>query len=98
MSRLDDLEFEWDDAKAAANIEKHGLSFEAATDVFRDPGLSEIDASRLVDGETRRKALGLVDGRLIAVVYVVRGGVVRLISARRARIKEVRGGYRSVQT
>jgi uncharacterized DUF497 family protein len=92
-----DLRFEWDEAKAAANLAKHGLSFEAASDVFFDPDHTELDASRTTDGEVRRKAFGMVDGRFIAVVYVVRGDVVRLISARRARPKEMRGGDRSIQ-
>ena len=32
-----DLQFEWDDDKAASNLEKHGVSFEEAATVFRDP-------------------------------------------------------------
>jgi uncharacterized DUF497 family protein len=92
-----DLLFEWDGAKALANFEKHGLRFEAASDVFLDPDHVEVDASREADGEARRKAFGTVDGQFIAVVYVVRGDVVRLISARPARQKEVRHGDRTVQ-
>ncbi|SRR5258706_10173275 len=92
------LRFEWNDAKAAANLGKHGVSFIAATDVFFDPDHIEVDASRAQDGETRRKAFGTVDGQFIAVVFVIRGDAVRLISARPARPKEVRGGYRPVHS
>lgn len=97
MKRLGDLQFDWDDAKALANFEKHGLRFEAASDVFLDPELVEVDASREVDGEARRKAFGTVDGQLVAVVYVMRGDVVRLISARPARQREVPHGDRAAQ-
>jgi uncharacterized DUF497 family protein len=90
------MAFEWDAAKAAANLSKHGLSFLAATDVFLDPAYVEVDVSRSGDSEVRRKAFGMVDGQFIAVVYAVRGDVVRLISARRARPKEARGAHRPV--
>jgi uncharacterized DUF497 family protein len=31
------LEFEWDPAKAATNLRKHGVAFDEATTVFADP-------------------------------------------------------------
>jgi len=96
MSDAADLRFEWDEAKAAANYAKHGVSFEAAADVFFDPNRADVDASRAMDGEARWKAFGMVDGQFIAVVYVVRGDAVRLISARRARPREMRNGDRPV--
>jgi len=37
-----DLQFEWDDAKAAANVRKHGVSFEEAITVFGDPNAITI--------------------------------------------------------
>ena len=82
--------FEWDDAKAAANLSKHGVRFEIAADVFLDEGLVDLDASRVVDAEARRKAIGMVEGRLFTVVYTKRQGVVRIISVRRANAKERR--------
>jgi uncharacterized DUF497 family protein len=88
--------FEWDDLKAELNLRKHGLSFVAAGDVFLDPDRIEVDASRPGDGEQRRKVFGTVDGEFIAVVYVVRGEAVRLISARRARRKEAKHGNRPI--
>jgi uncharacterized DUF497 family protein len=48
------------------------------------------------DGEERRKAIGLIDGKLYTVVYTLRGSVCRLISARRSNAKESRSyGYHS---
>ncbi len=77
------LQFEWDDAKAEKNLGKHGVPFAYAIGVFLDPSVVIFDASRAEDGEIRRKAVGLIDGRLYVVVHTFRAGVVRLISARR---------------
>jgi uncharacterized DUF497 family protein len=43
----------------------------------------------------RRKAIGIIDGRLFTVIYVERQGVIRIISARRSNAKES-GAYASV--
>lgn len=43
MDDADDLHFEWDDAKAASNLARHGVAFEAAAAVFDDPARLEED-------------------------------------------------------
>jgi uncharacterized DUF497 family protein len=43
--------FEWDDAKAERNLAKHRMSFEKAREVFADPNLVTINATREEDGE-----------------------------------------------
>jgi len=83
-------EFEWDEAKAEANLAKHRVPFSYATRVFLDSRMVDIDASRTGDREARRKAIGLVEGRLFVVVYTDRDGVYRLISARRTNLNEER--------
>jgi uncharacterized DUF497 family protein len=85
-----DLAFEWDDAKADSNLTKHGVPFAYATRLFLDPGMIDIDASRESDREVRRKAVGMIEGRVFTVVYSKRAGVIRIISARRCNIKEAR--------
>lgn len=84
------MEFEWDDAKARANLVKHGVPFDYAVRVFDDPDCLDIDTIRPVDGESRRKIIGLIEGRLFAVVYVMREDVCRIISARRTNKTEDR--------
>ena len=86
----DDRAFEWDDAKAANNFAKHGVEFEFAVRVFLDEARADFDASRVADGEVRRKVLGMIDGELFTVVYTQRQRVVRDISARRSNVKESR--------
>lgn len=88
-----DIRFEWDPAKAEANLRKHGVSFETAARVFSDPfALSEQD--RIEGGEYRWQTVGLVDGVLLLLVaHTVRDSddgvdVVRIISARSAERRE----------
>ncbi len=82
--------FEWDDAKAASNLAKHGVSFAEAIRVFRDPNLVEMDTSRPEDREPRMKAVGEIQGRLFTVIYTSRVGLTRIISARRCNPAERR--------
>lgn len=85
-----DREFDWDDAKAASNLAKHGVPFPYAARVFLDPKAIDIDASKPGDGEIRRKVMGVIEGRIFTVVYTDRDGVTRIISARRSNTKEER--------
>jgi uncharacterized protein len=87
------MEFEWDEEKARANMAKHGVSFVAGRLVFFDLGhIEEIDDS-IFYGEERWKAVGLVTGRLLAVIYTQRDDKVRIISARRATRHEQQNYY-----
>jgi uncharacterized DUF497 family protein len=82
--------FAWDDRKEAITIAERRLSFAYAARVFEDPSTVQIDASRAQDGEARRKAIGMIEGRLFVVVYVMRGEICRIISARRTNRQEDR--------
>lgn len=77
--------FEWDDAKAAANLRKHRVSFEEAAEVFQDPFAFGDYDSEHSDEEARFFIIGLSSRRMLYVVYAERAGdAVRVISARRA--------------
>ena len=81
--RLQSIEFEWDEDKARDNIQKHGVTFEEATEVFFDPFYQMGDAS--TDDEQRDFIIGYsISERLLLVVYVERGERIHIISARRA--------------
>jgi uncharacterized protein len=82
--------FDWDDAKARSNLAKHGVPFPYATRVFLDPRMVDLDATRQGDSEPRRKAVGLIEGKLYVVVYADREGLRRIISARRTNTTEQR--------
>jgi uncharacterized protein len=81
---VNDGEFQWDDAKAAQNYAKHGVSFEAAKAVFKDPFAIEYLDDREDYGEERFIIIGLVESRLLFVAYTMRDEVIRIISARAA--------------
>ena len=78
--------FEWDENKRELNLEKHGIDFVDAIDVFMD--LSRIEAESSRDNELRYQTIGAVNDVVILVVYTYRAGTVRLISERRASKNE----------
>jgi uncharacterized DUF497 family protein len=82
--------FEWDDHKDAQNIAKHGVPFEYAARVFLDPRRLDSEDTRHDYSEERWLTLGMIEGRLFAVVYTPRGKVIRMISARKANEREQR--------
>ena len=87
---MEDEEFEWDNAKAAANVAKHGVTFEMAREAFRDPVAVEWRDLNQDAGEVRYALLGAVDGRILFVAYTQREERIRIISARRATSYERR--------
>lgn len=87
---MEDDAFEWDDAKAAANAQKHGITFEEARGVFDDPFGLELLDDRELYGEDRYVLIGMTKDRVLVVVYVLRNQRDRIISARRAEPNEKR--------
>ena len=89
------MEFEWDVPKNQTNIIKHGISFQEAQEVFKDPKLLTYVDDRCNYEEIRKLSIGqlLLPQLPIIVVLVVhtdRNGVIKIISARRANKKERR--------
>jgi uncharacterized protein len=85
-----DNHFEWDDNKAASNLIAHGVTFEMARDVFKDPlGIDQQD-EHFDYGEDRANLIGLVNGRLLFVAYTMRDTRIRIISTRGAEPHEHR--------
>jgi hypothetical protein len=84
------VSFQWNAAKANANLRKHGVDFaDAATALEDESALTVGDASSAE--EERWITLGMdALGRLLVVVYAWRGGQIRLISARQATPREWR--------
>ena len=84
------FEFDWDDRKAAANLAKHGISFEQAVTAFDDPEFLDVYDAAHSASEDRWIRIGLSDCGVLAVVYTARKGRHRIISARRANREERR--------
>jgi len=66
------IDFEWDEGKAIENFRKHAVTFEMARDVFKDPFAVDRLDDREEYGEDRYIVIGMVEGRLLFVVYTVR--------------------------
>ena len=86
------LTFEWDARKAAANLAKHGVSFDEALTIFADPLGRLVEDDRHSVSEPRLVLLGRASSdRLLAVMFTERGAQrIRLISARQATRPERR--------
>lgn len=84
---MNTLHFEWDEAKAKANLKKHGVSFEEAKSVFLDDQARMIPDPDHSRGEERFVMLGFSSSLKLLVVchcFRVEGRVIRIISARKA--------------
>ena len=80
-----DLDFEWDEDKATANLKKHKISFEEAKTVFADPFAITIDDPKHSVDEPRFVDTGAsAEGRILVVSYTEREQKIRLISYRKA--------------
>jgi uncharacterized protein len=94
MDQVKDYEFEWDDAKAASNLQKHGVEFMDAMTVFSDPLMMTRFDDEHSEGEDRWVSLGRNETRLLLVVVHTfsetspESALVRVISARPATRKE----------
>jgi len=85
--------FEWDEAKALSNYQKHGIKFEDAALVFNDP-FAVVGRDRIENGEERWRTIGMSGGiMLLLVAHTLRfeeenTEVIRIVSARRLDKKE----------
>lgn len=89
-----DFDFEWDRQKAKINLEKHEVSFEEATTVFKDCNALTIYDTKHSHVEDRYITMGITStGRLLVVVHThneisLDECVIRIISSRKATSKE----------
>ena len=77
------MAYEWDEAKRASNLANHGVDF---ADVSRFDFIGAVAEER--SGEVRYVATGYIGNRLHKLVYLVRGGNIRVISLRKANNRE----------
>jgi hypothetical protein len=86
---MDDLQFTWDPAKAAANLSKHAVSFEDASSVFQNPLARVLPDPTHSEQEQRSLIIGR-RARLLLVVFTETEDRIRIISARDASASERR--------
>lgn len=80
------MDFEFDPAKSAANLKKHGIDFIGAQALWSDPDRLEIPAHSL--DEPRTQVIGRIGDVVWSAFITMRGDRIRIISVRRARDEE----------
>lgn len=81
------IDFEFDEAKSQSNLQKHGIDFLSAQQLWGDARLLEIQAKCL--DEPRFLVIGKIGERHWSAIITYRSGKIRLVSVRRSRIAEV---------
>ena len=74
------MEFEYDPAKSAKNLAKHGIDFDSKTVTLTAPNPGNDDVRYIV--------LGMIDGKHWTAITTKRGKRIRIISVRRSRKNE----------
>ena len=84
------MQFEWDQAKNAQNIRKHGFDFTDGIELFSGESPFLVASDEHEDPEEERwRGIGTIRGRVVVAVFVQRGAdVIRFISLRRANREE----------
>ncbi len=79
--------FEFDEKKSISNLNKHGIDFVVAQELWRDPNLIEVQAKSA--NEPRFLLIGRIAEKQWSAVVTYRGDNIRIISVRRSRKSEV---------
>jgi uncharacterized protein len=79
--------FEYDNHKSQSNLEKHGIDFMDAQQIWNDPDFIEIQANS--DGELRSLVVGCIAEKYWSAVITYRFKNIRIISVRRSRKSEI---------
>ena len=83
------MNYDYDARKLAANVEKHGVWFQAAESFEWENALIKVDDRKQYE-ETRFEAIGYIDERLHVMLFCLRETAVRIISLRKANSREVK--------
>ncbi len=83
------MKFEWDESKNRSNFDKHGVDFNDATEIFNSVRVTTVD-KRKDYGEVRKITIGRIGKSICVVVYTEHNETKRIISARKANVRERR--------
>jgi uncharacterized DUF497 family protein len=79
--------FEFDTNKSCTNLDKHGINFIDAQELWADPDLLQVKSKS--EGEQRYLVIGIIAGKYWSAVITYRNDIIRIISVRRSRKAEV---------
>ena len=88
------MKYTWDENKRQSNIQKHGLDFADAENVFSGPVVLFED-NREDYGEQRMIGVGLLGFSVVVIVHVESDDAIRIISMRRADSDETNLYYKN---
>ena len=83
------MKFEYDENKSKTNKSKHGIDFEEAKELWEDPYAFELPSIQSED-EDRFLVLGQIDSKNYTAIITYRDDIIRIISVRRSREKEIK--------
>jgi hypothetical protein len=83
------MKFEYDENKSNSNRSKHGIGFEEAKELWQDPYSFELPSIQSED-EDRFLVLGQIGSKNYTAIITYRDDVIRIISVRRSREKEIK--------
>ena len=81
------MEFEFDSTKSMSNLVKHGIDFDDARHLWRDPRVLIVKAREVA--EPRWVAIGRIGAKYWSAIYTYRGERIQIISVRRSRVREI---------
>ena len=81
------MEFEFDSDKSMSNLEKHGINFSDAKQLWRDPKVLIVKARQVT--EPRWIAIACIDRKFWSAIFTYRGERIRIISVRRSMAREI---------
>jgi len=90
------MRFEWDDEKRDRNLRKHGLDFRDVPAAFAQETLTIRD-QRFDYGEVRCVTFSILEGVVVAVVHTETDELVRVISFRKATLREQKYYYAKIR-
>ena len=90
------MEFAWSDRKRSVNLKQHGLDFVDVPTVFAGLTFTYED-DRFAYQEQRFVTLGLLAGVPVSVIHTETSHEIRIISSRKATLREARLYFRQVQ-
>ncbi len=89
------MQVEWDEAKCAENLHKHGIDFVGVEALF-EGFTATIEDDRLDYGEQRFVTFGIMEGRVVAVVHTEQSDTIRIISIRKATKREEQSYFSTI--
>lgn len=78
--------FEYDSIKSEENLQKHGINFEKAQELWNDPDCIVIPAKTL--DEKQYLLIGNLNNKIWSAIFTIRNKKIRIISVRRSRKNE----------